>query len=458
MNRADNVKIAYIGGGSRGWAWCFMSDLSRAADKISGIVNLYDIDCEAALDNEKIGALLPEMKNGNGNFRYKACKTLEQALEGADFVVISILPATFDEMESDVHAPEKYGIYQSVGDTAGPAGVLRTLRSVPMFEVIAHAVEKCCPDAWVINYTNPMTLCVKALYDAFPNIKAYGCCHEVFDSQRQLAELYVREWKGQADRRDVDVNIVGVNHFTWLTSAVCHGVDMFPLYEKMVAENPDGYKPLNEQNWINKEFKTNYKVKFDLFRRYGYMACAGDRHLAEFCPGDWYLKDPETVDEYGFGLTSVKWRKQERDQRYATSRRILNREEDIWFGDRGEEGVNQIMSLLGLGDFVTNVNLPNRGQIPNAPLGAVVETNAAFSRDSVVPVDSGNIPENLCPLVMPVIYSQEALSKAARERDLEAAFNVFASDRLVRLNLHDARKLFDEMVDNTKEYLTEYIK
>ena len=114
---------------------------------------------------------------------------LKEALTGSDFAVISILPGTFDEMESDVHEPEKYGIYQSVGDTAGPGGMVRALRTIPMFVTIAEAIRDYAPQAWVINYTNPMSLCVKTLYHVFPQIKAFGCCHEVFGTQKLLAQI-----------------------------------------------------------------------------------------------------------------------------------------------------------------------------------------------------------------------------------------------------------------------------
>lgn len=119
--KAEDLKIAYIGGGSRGWAWGLMSDLA-AADDMSGSVYLYDIDLEAAKRNEVIGNKVKELKDCKSPWDYKAVETIGEALQGADFVVISIIPGTFDEMESDVHAPEKYGIYQSVGDTTGPRG------------------------------------------------------------------------------------------------------------------------------------------------------------------------------------------------------------------------------------------------------------------------------------------------------------------------------------------------
>ena len=173
-NRAEGVKIAYIGGGSRGWAWNLMSDLVNC-DDMSGDVYLYDIDFEAAQHNEIIGNLYNKCEGAKSVWNYHAAKTPAEALTGADFVVISILPGTFDEMESDVHAPEKYGIYQAVGDTSGPGGIVRAMRTVPMYEEIANYIKEYCPQAWVINYTNPMTLCVKTLYRVFPEIKAFGC-------------------------------------------------------------------------------------------------------------------------------------------------------------------------------------------------------------------------------------------------------------------------------------------
>ena len=151
---AEEVKIAYVGGGSRGWAWGLMSDLATAGD-MSGEVCLYDIDYEAAKNNEIIGNKFNSLEGATSKWTYKATKTIGEALSGAQFVVISILPGTFDEMESDVHTPEKYGIYQPVGDSTGPGGVIRALRTMPMMAEIALAVKEYCPDAWVINYTNP---------------------------------------------------------------------------------------------------------------------------------------------------------------------------------------------------------------------------------------------------------------------------------------------------------------
>lgn len=455
-NKVEELKIAYIGGGSRGWAWGFMSDLA-AVDDMCGTVYLYDIDYDAAKKNEVIGNGIKNVEGCKSPWKYKAVKSARAALKDADFVIISILPATFDEMESDVHAPEKYGIYQSVGDTAGAGGIIRALRTIPMFEEIAENIKKYCPDAWVINYTNPMTMCTKTLYKVFPEIKAFGCCHEVFGTQKLLATA-LDDICGIKDvqREDIKVNVVGVNHFTWLTKVQYKDIDIFPVYREFAKKYAKtGYGQI-DQNWLNKSFHSREMVKLDLFNRYGYIAAAGDRHLAEFCPGSWYLKDPETVESWGFGLTTVKWRKEDLQRRLERSERLYKGEEKFELKETGEEGVQQIRALLGLRDLVTNVNIPNYGQIPNLPLGAVVETNACFRANSLNPVFAGEIPKEIFTLISRVSAEQEKVVDSALKRDLHGVFSAFAADPNVCIDLDDARELFDEMIDNTKKYLKMY--
>ncbi|MBR2883233.1 MAG: alpha-glucosidase/alpha-galactosidase [Clostridia bacterium] len=455
--KVEEIKIAYIGGGSRGWAWGFMSDLVSSED-ISGDVYLYDIDYEASQHNEIIGEKYQNAPEAVSKWGFYAAKTAEEAYKDADFVVVSILPGTFDEMYSDVHTPEKYGIFQSVGDTSGPGGIVRAMRCVPMFEEIAENIKKYCPNAWVINYTNPMTICIRTLYRVFPQIKAFGCCHEVFGTQNLLVEA-LKDIKGIEipHRSEIKVNPIGVNHFTWLTSAQYKDIDLLPIYSEFVEKYyKGGYTKDFDDNWMNNAFLSSHRVKFDLFRRYGYIAAAGDRHLAEFCEGKWYLKDPETVKEWGFGLTSVQWRKDDLVTRLEKSEKLRSGEEKVRVIKSGEEGVNQLRAILGLCDLVTNVNIPNIGQIPNLPLGAVVETNAAFRAGSVVPVMAGEIPAEIYPLVSRICGEQEALNDAIAKRDLDLIFNCFANDPLVTCSIKDAKKLFREMIENTKEYLTMY--
>lgn len=446
-NRALDVKIAYIGGGSRGWAWKLMSDLALEKS-FCGTVALYDTCLTAAENNAEIGNRICRDFPDANPWKYTACESLSDALTGADFVVISILPGSFDEMQSDVHTPEAYGIYQSVGDTVGPGGILRALRTIPMYEKIAHAVRDFCPDAWVISYTNPMTLCTDALYRAFPAIKAFGCCHEVFTTQTAFMK-YLQKAEGITDinRSDIKLHITGVNHFTWVTRAQYKNIDLFPLYPKLFEPLEDGSSIWNT---------ADAGVKLDLYRRYGFIAAAGDSHLAEFCPGNWYLNNPAKREEYHIYMKLVSNRKKDLAERLAKSRDLLEGKIPFEMTPSGEEGVLQMKALLGLGDIVTNVNLPNSGQIPNLPRGAVVETNAHFSANAVTPVQTGELPPSLYALVAPVAAEQQMVGEAAQKRDLELAFLAFSKDALVTIPAADARKLFNEMVENTKEYLAEY--
>lgn len=455
-NRVSDVQIAYIGGGSRGWAWTFMTDLALDA-QLSGTIRLYDIDPEAAQKNAVIGNAVSAREDAPGKWRYEVAGTLAEALTGADFVVISILPGTFDEMAVDVGLPERHGIWQSVGDTAGPGGLTRALRTIPMFVTIAEAIRDNCPDAWVINYTNPMALCVRTLYRVFPGVKAFGCCHEVFGTQKVLKGI-AEKALGVADipREDIHVNVVGLNHFTWFTEASWRTHDLFPIYRDFIDANfEEGYNE-PDRNWANSSFNCAHRVKFDLFRRYGAIAAAGDRHLAEFMPGDMYLRDAAQIAGWKFSLTPVSWRVDDLANRLARSERLYSGEEQVTLAPTGEEGIRLIKALCGIGRVVSNVNVPNAaGQIPNISRDTVVETNAVFSRDSVRPMFAGACPAPVLELLQPHIENQRDILDAALDCDFELALTALVRDPLVhgRITDGEARTLLHDMIDGTAKYL-----
>lgn len=456
-NKVTDIKIAYIGGGSRGWARTFMTDLAME-ESLSGEIRLYDIDVNAAKMNEVIGNSLSKREDVVGKWNYHTYPTLEEALTGTDFVVISILPGTFDEMESDVHMPERLGIYQSVGDTAGPGGIIRALRTLPMFAVIAEAIKKYSPEAWVINYTNPMTLCVKTLYSVFPEIKAFGCCHEVFGTQKVLKGILeeTTDLKG-INRQDIHVNVVGINHFTWFTEASYKGIDLFPVYREYIEKHfEEGYNE-PDLNWANSHFNCAHRVKMDLFNRYGAIAAAGDRHLAEFMPGTDYLADSDTPAKWKFSLTSVAWRKEDLQERLDMSERLHSGKESLQLKATGEEGILLIKALCGLGRVISNVNIPNTQlQIENLPSTAVVETNAVFDRNSIRPLHAGRMPENIKELTMPHINIQEKVLLASMHPDLDLVINAFLEDPNVishQISREEVSLLARDMIAATMKYL-----
>lgn len=457
LNRVEELKIAYIGGGSHGWAWGLMSDLA-SEPALSGSVALYDIDFAAAQNNAVIGNRFSALPECVGRWHYSAVENLQDALKGADFVIISILPGTFDEMQSDVHSGERYGIYHSVGDTVGPGGLVRSLRAVPMFRTIAEAIRDWCPQAWVINYTNPMSVLTRTLYEVFPEIHAFGCCHEVFDTEMILCEM-LEELQGikGIGREDLDVNVIGINHFTWLAAASYKGIDLYPLYREFVDKYYEkGYDKEKHANWLNHFFVSKHRVKFDLFRKYGLIAAAGDRHLAEFMRrSTGYMTSPAAATGWGFELTPVAWRKENQKKLREKARMLASGEMPVQIDKTGEEGVRQMKALLGLADLITNVNLPNRGQIENIPHGTVVETNAWFTANGIAPIMSGSVPENILELMEPHVQNQKRIVKAALECDYDLALCAFRHDPLVELDDADSEQLFKTMLENTRKYLPE---
>ncbi|WP_226667866.1 alpha-glucosidase/alpha-galactosidase [Metabacillus litoralis] len=454
MTNLQSLKVAYIGGGSKGWAINLMNDLALES-RISGTVALYDINYDAAQRNAQIGNRISKHEKAKSNWKYEAVTTMEEALTGSDFVIISILPGTFEEMASDVHTPEKYEVYQSVGDTVGPGGLVRALRTIPMFVEMAESIKKYAPEAWVINYTNPMSLCTRTLYEVFPEIKAFGCCHEVFETQNLLAEV-VKEFlnKEVQNRTDIKVNVLGINHFTWINQASYQNIDIMPYYKQFVEKYEETGFEKEEGEWKKSVFSSCNKVKFDLFKKYGLIAAAGDRHLAEFMPPT-YLKNPETVAYWKFHLTHVDFRKKDSIEKVNHNQALIQGKEELNLTQSSEEGVNIILALLGIEDLVTNVNYPNKGQIEGLPLGTIVETNALFKKDSVQPVFAGKLPLDIHNMVSRHVINQESILKASLTKDKQLAFNTFVNEPLLSsVSREDAEKLFNEMLENTKNYLT----
>lgn len=458
MSDKTYIRIAYIGGGSRMWARALMADI--ALDKtLSGEVRLYDINHKAAQDNAIIGELYQKHMDAKSTFTYQAYETLEETLKGVDFVVISILPATFDQMSIYAHYPEKYGIYQSVGDTTGPAGIMRGLIAFPMFVDFAKAIKKYSPNAWVINFTNPMTLCLQALYHGYPEIKAYGNCHEVFGSQKDLCDLYQEIFPDEkVDREDVKITVNGINHFTWITQASCKGFDLMPAYQKKAQEIMKHQNDKKETFMNGYPFESESFVKYDLINRFHVMAAAGDRHLAEFMPHHDYLLDKETVKKYRFSLTPVAWRIEHFNEAVNLTERLIQKEESVKLVPSGEEGIRQIKALMGYEELITNVNFINKGQAEGLPLGHIVETNALFRYKSLEPIVSKRLPSPVESMVLTHINNQKLVEKAYVQKDLTYALKALYSDPLSKhLPKSKLKSMFYEMVDQLHPYLDYYI-
>jgi alpha-galactosidase len=451
--RPVELRIGYLGGGSRAWAIALMKDLARTP-YLKGEVRLYDIDPAAAAFNARYGNWLQGHPTNVARWRYRAVRTMREALAGCDFVFLSIQPGPLLFMKHDLEIPQRYGIWQPVGDTVGPGGVVRGFRSARIYKGFAEAIARHAPKAWALNFTNPMTVCTRSLHAAFPGIKAYGCCHEVFTTQKMLGRLLAKE-RGiePPSREEVMVNVLGINHFTWIDRAWWKGVDLLAVLRRHLDRHPSAMKFYTERE-VMRRCKTVFgcmeRVTFELFDRFGVLPAAGDRHLAEFVP--WFLTGEKSCFKWGFRLTPFSHRSGRWKNAPRLFRRQMAGEVPVEFRDSGEEYIHQMAAILGiLPAFRTNVNLPNKGQMLGVPHGPVVETNAIFSRNSVEPVASGGLPPEVHALVLPHVASQEAIVRAAFEGDEELGFRAFITDRLTsRLPLDQAHKMFRQMLAATR--------
>lgn len=387
--------------------------------------------------------------------QYQVSETLGEALDGADIVVVSILPGEFDDMAQDLGIPAHYGIPQAVGDTVGPGGFVRAMRAIPMLAEIGEAVGKFAPDAYVCNLTNPMSVLTGALFRAFPAIKCWGECHEVTKIRKQVAWIGNRE-KGEErwTHRDVEVNVLGINHFTFVDRIALDGRDMMPAYRAFVDEHAEtGWAQVDPGKGAehNQYFGSSNLVSFSLCHRFGIPAAAGDRHLAEFLPAESYLANPEP---WGFALTPVDYRIRDREAKRQAAEALADGRTAPLPKASDEALVDQIVALMGGDSFISNVNLPNRGQITGLPEGAIVESNAVFAGLGVTPVLAGRLPAELESIVFDHATRQTALLDAVLEGDKDALFPLFYKDPLVApLPRQEAEKMFSEMVAATSSWL-----
>lgn len=450
MKNPIPLKIAYIGGGSRDWARKLMIDLALCPD-LTGEVALYDIDMDSARLNEQLGNWMQTQNGVVSKWRYTAVSTLRETMHDANFVIISIQPGSLELMRAEIALCEQYGLYYPVGDTTGAAGLMRGLRSASTYKDFAHALAAYCPNAWIINYTNPMSICTRTLTRVAPELKVFGCCHEVFSTQRMLARVASQYLNIELPpRHEIQVNVLGINHFTWVDKATYQGHDLLELL-KHHLEQPDVLRDYTQEEVeaFNNWFHSTDQVKFNLFKRFGILAAAGDRHLVEFLPG--FIRSPETLFKWGVIRTPVSYRIERWTSAPQKTRDLINGITPLVLESSGEEGVGMIKALLGLGDLVTNINMENVGQVSNLPLRSVVETNAHFSRDSITPLSAGALPAGIAPLINQHVADQELIIEAALTENTDLAFQAFFNDPSNHLPLDDSWELFNKLLQLAKE-------
>ncbi len=449
----DRLNIAYIGGGSCNFGWKLIPELADI--ELCAMVKLYDIDKTCALANEVIGNNIHDRGNTKGDIVYLACDEAEEALRDADFVILAFEPGGLEEQVSQLHLPETYGIFQTGGENSGLSSVIRALKIMPLCAEYSHMIEHLCPNAWVINLCTPMAECMTVLHNEFTEMKLVGVSSDTFAS-RELIATMLCESRGISGirRRDIKTNLLGISGFSWYDEITWEGEDLMPLFREYAEKYGDsGY-----EYRIN-EYKTNpdadaHRVKFDLFLRFGMIPAVNDRSAAEFCP-PWYTKNTKEMNSWKFSPMTVNYKKRIMTDKTARVKKYMSGETLPRSVD-STEVPEIIRALCGGGNLISAVSLPNKGQVENLPLNAIVETNALISCESVRPVCSGKLPESAAGLSVRHVYNRQAVVRAFEERDLDIAFNAFLNDPLMTCSLTEATELYREMLSAVRSHLLYY--
>ena len=437
--KSTEIKIAHIGGGSRYWARDLFAELAQSPH-LTGRVDLYDLDYAAARKNVEVAAAVFGRPEAVTSFKVRAVRRIAEALRGADFVVLSIKPGPTTMRFADLEIPAGHGIVQPVGDTTGPGGIARGLRAITAYGEFARQIAEHCPQAWVINYTNPLTLCTATLYAVVPVIRAFGCCHEVFHVQGELAKFVQQKFGGPLPaRRDIKVDLTGINHFTWITAATWRGRELLPALRAHIAA-PDFFRSRTRESKARvraeRWFESKGLIGHDLLRRFGVLGAAGDRHLAEFVP--WYATSEAELHRWGVVLTPYSWRL----RRHAAADKSPAHYAQQVLKPSIEEGVRIMEAISGFAPLDTNTNLPNCGQALDLPMGHIVETNAQFRHDRVTPLVARSLPAGARALVRRVAEVQALTLRAGLEKNVDLAFQALLADPLTRLSTDEAWTMF----------------
>jgi len=440
------MKITFVGGGSLVWGTMLLTDLSLNPTLHGSTIMLQDVDRSALDLMLEMGRLISD--RARAGFRMEAALELTEAARGADVVVDCVGIGGLEAMRVDLEVPSRYGIVQPVGVNVGPGGINRALRHIPHILEVCGAMERACPDGWLLILSNPLTQLTRAATRETP-IKTIGLCHELLHSRHRIGQSL-----GVAPE-SLWFQVGGINHLPWITEMRIDGTDGFAfLRDWLAAHGPLRYAKEGLLNTCDSVFEDRHAVKFSLFQVCGLLAGAGDRHVAEFFP-HFLRRETHWGLDYGVEATTIAHRQERYDRERARLLRCLRGEERLLLEHSVEEVAELIAALNGgpAGRFI--VDIPNRGQIPNLPAGAVVECYATIDRWGVHPEFPGPLPHGPAEVCLSHLAEQELTVDAAIHGDRRRALQALLMDPAVQ-SWETAAPMLDEMLGGTAAYLPRF--
>jgi alpha-galactosidase len=416
------MKIAFIGGGSVQWTPKLVTDMALTETLAGADLVLHDIDADVLDLLTRASQRIVE--KAGGTLHVTATTDRAEALRDADFVILCVAIGGLPAMRNDLEIPERYGVYQSVGDTVGPGGLARGLRHIPFAVQVAREMEQLCPTAWLLNVTNPMTTICRGVTRA-TGIRTIGLCHEVTGMRGHLAGLF------DVPVETVTFEVAGINHLpVVLRLSIGERDGMAVVHDWLLEHGPFAFVGEVEFNTAFDVFIDRLAVKMTLLEQLGVLFGAGDRHVAEFLPG--FLTEASDLGRrYGVLLTTTGHREEMARVRRAQVDFLLAAGPDKL--QKSDEQLAPVMAALAggpTGRFI--VNVPNRGQVDNLPRDAVVECIAEIDALGVRPLAVGALPHAAYAVIAPHVARQELIVEAALTGRREPAQAALATDPLVR--------------------------
>ena len=451
MKNKSDIKLVLIGGGSYGWTYRFITDIACLPELHGTHVVLHDIDPKPLEPVKKLCDIISnELK---ADLHIETTTKLESALPHADFVGLTISTGGSKADAYDFSIPEKYGIRQTIADTVGPGGWSRALRNIPVLVDIIQKVEKYAPNAWFMNYSNPMSVLTRVI-QKISNLKSVGLCHELQGLFMHLAAfLGIENWE-----EDILVKMAGINHLIWITEMKINGNDGLEMLKNYYKQFPDFdrliHNNIPEDLIFSGGVNPKQKIKMNFLMNTGYLPAAGDPHIAEFFPQ--FLKSNDSAKKWGLdGDVHTFAHQRGYEKRKQKVFDLLNGKSPLWLKHSHEHASRIISALSGKSEILTPVNVANIGQIDNLPREVVVETQAYVNALGIHPVPVGKLPDILIQYLMQHIPVQEMIVEAGLTGNKDLAIQALSADPLVQ-DIDFARKMAKDFFEHFKEYLIQF--
>ena len=435
------AKIAFIGAGSFGFTRGLVRDLLTYPLLEDATLALMDIDAERLdFSTQAVKSIIRE-----GKYPAKVISTTsrKRALEGADAVIVTILVGSTDVWKHDILIPKKFGVDTNVGDTRGPSGIFRALRTIPVMLDICRDVEKYCPHAILLNYTNPMAMLCKAMLTE-TRVQASGLCHSVQGTAAGLARMI------GAPMDEITYVCAGINHLSWFIEYKWNGVDAYPLIRKALRKRKN----------YNRE-----QVRSEMFFAFGYYVTESSGHNSEY--NWWFRKRPDLIEKYCThgtggnpgGYAYILKYYQKRARTWKTEIRKWLKDHSDFSLERGHEYAASIINARMGGEMLKfNGNVLNTGIITNLPQGCCVEVPVLATTRGFEPIHVGALPPQCAALTGINAQIEDMAVEGALTGNPQLVYQAVCYDPLTAavLSLDEIRRMVKAMFRRNRDHLPQF--